>query len=423
MRFGRVKVLLGHSILLCGAGCGEVKSTAPDAAEAPDASIDATPDASVDGPPPAVPMNTTNAGTVAENATLSLAGVLVTTDTDTAASALSYTVRSLPADGMLMKDAAELAIGATFTQQEVDDGRLSYVHDGAENAADGFNWDLTDGITRIPLSGTSTFAITVTPVNDAPVIVNNPVTSVAEAGAEILTNAKLMVSDIEGTAALTYTFVSITRGQLQKKIGAGAFTALTANQTFTQADIAGGNVRFVDSGADDTLLAMQQSTTASFSWRVSDAEGGVNPSATTTNLTTFTVTPVDDPPTANFFANRCYVTNVASAANPVQALTDPDNTAAEYQICVVSIGTGDSVVFSGTTSTVGTTVTGIVPSLKNGAAVLSVNSCVVTNALGALTFTTTATRFGGSVTWKLMKGATQIGPNRTTNFVKSSPPC
>ena len=428
MRSHRVELVLGQSVVLwlSGAGCGEVKNERPDAGEpTADAGVDAT---TIDAPPSAVaPVNTSTAGTVAEEGTLPLTGLLLTTDEDTSAGFLTYTVRALPANGSLRRGAVALAVGSTFTQQEVNDGQISYVHDGSEGTADDFEWDLTDGSHMLPASGTLTLAITVTPVNDAPVIAVNTPTSVAEAGTQVLTTSQLMVTDAEG-GTLTYTLLGITRGQLQKRVGAGSFAALAVNQTFTQQDIAAGNVRFVDSGVDDAQLAMKQNTTASFSWRVADGDGGFNPSANGSNMTTFTVTPVDDPGTGNFRPSMCYQPNTASPANPVQSVTDPDNVIADYEICVVSIGTGDSVnhvqytTSSGGHTTATVTVTQIVPTVRRGTTVLGVGSCVPANATN-VTFTTPANSYGGNVMWRLMKGGVQVSTNHLVHFVRTAPPC
>jgi hypothetical protein len=387
----------------------------------PDAAQDSPADAAIDAAP-AVPVNQMNAGTVAENGTLSLANHLVTVDTDTLAASLTYTVRSLPADGALENDGTALAVGMTFTQDDVNNGKLTYEQNGAENASDSFDWDLSDGVNKIPATGVNTFEITVTPVNDAPVIVANPVSTVAEGAAKVLTDADLLVMDVEGTSALTYTLLGISRGQLQKDDGTGTFVALGTNGTFTQQNITDGQIRFVDPGTDDAMLAIQQSTSATFSWSVSDAEGGVNP-ATGSNLKTFTVTPVDDPPTVAFATSKCYVPGGATTrpANPLTTLSDPDNPLSAYQICVVSIGTGDSVVFSGTTTTIGTTITGIVPTLKSGTVTLSVGSCVAGNVLSGMTFASTATRSGGTIQYKLMKGTTQIGAAQNVRYLPTTP--
>ncbi|MGH2899559.1 MAG: cadherin-like domain-containing protein, partial [Solirubrobacteraceae bacterium] len=251
---------------------------------------------------------------------------------------------------------------------------------------------------------------------------NNPLITIAEGATDALPMTRLLVTDAENDGALVFTFVSATHGTLEKKVPPGAFMALAANATFTDQDLAAGNVRFVDSGVDDAQLKVGQNTTASFSWRVQDGDGGFNPSPTTANVSNYTVTPVDDPPSIAWRTSACHQANVAIAANPVVSLSDTDNTNSDYSICVVSIGNGSSIVFMTTTQTIGTTVT-VTPTLKNGAAVLGVSSCLPATALSGLTMTSSANQDGGSVTWKLVKSATQVGATNVMSFVKSSPPC
>lgn len=378
------------------------------------------PDAAV-VPPSEMPVNTASAGTVAENGVLSLANLLTSTDADTAADALVYTVRSLPAGGTLQLDATTLAVGSTFTQADVAAGRVTYHQSGAEGATDSFTWTLSDGSHTIPATGAATFAITVMPVNDLPVIVNNPLTTLAEGATDVLSMTRLLVTDAEDTTPLVFTFVSATHGSLQKRVGSGPFTAMAPNATFTDADVAAGNVQFVDSGFDDAALAAGQNTTASFSWRVQDSEGGFNPSPTTANVSTYTVTPVDDPPVITWRASTCHHINVADPADPVISISDVDTAISQYSICVVSIGSGSSIIFT-TTATIGTTVT-VVPTLKNGAGVLGVNSCIQANARSGLTLTSSANQDAGDVTWKLVKNAVTFGPNATMVFTIARPPC
>ncbi|MDX2091707.1 MAG: cadherin-like domain-containing protein [Kofleriaceae bacterium] len=363
------------------------------------------------------PVNATTAGTVAEGGTISLDGKLVSADGDTGATELVYTVGALPTTGMLKKDNVAVTAGATFTQQEINDGRISYTHDGGESAADAFTWRLSDGSNVIPASGTTPFTITVTPVNDPPTIVNNPVSTVPEGGMEVLSNARLQAADAEG-GVLTFTFLGISRGQLQKNS-----VALATNGTFTQTDIANGLVRFVDPGTDDTNLAMQSPTSATFQWRVSDPSGGVNP-PTGSNVSTFTISSVDDPVAISWRTQRCASSGTNILANPVASITDPDNALSDYSVCVVSISAGESYVSMVTTGggTVTVTVT-VVPVLQNGNVTLSVGSCVPANALTNLNLDSSATNYRGAVVWKLMKGAVQVGNNATVEFPVTPTSC
>lgn len=68
---------------------------------------------------------------------------LETSDADTLPSAIVYTLVTLPAIGALLLDGAP--VGATFTQQDINDGRLQYVQDGAAGPADSFLVNISDG--------------------------------------------------------------------------------------------------------------------------------------------------------------------------------------------------------------------------------------------------------------------------------------
>jgi hypothetical protein len=413
MRFTTVRKLLVPSLLVCAAGCGAVEDDpADDAGTKADAGIE--PDAT----PGAPPVNTASAGTVAEGQSISLMGLLVTTDADTQATELVYTVQSLPKSGVLKLDGQALAVGETFTQAAVNEGRVTYIHDGNEGTADGFGWSVSDGATVVPASGETPFAVTVTPVNDAPVIVNNPLTSVAEGATFVLTMDKLSASDAEGQA-LTFTLLSApTRGALQKRPAGGAFANLGVGGTFTPQDIGDGNVQFVDSGIDDAALQVGQNTAAAFSWKVADSDGGVNPAAGA-NVTSFTITPVDDAPVLTWKYQSCYVPNVAASANPLATLTDADTPIGQYSICVVSITGGTSITYPNGTSTLGVTIT-VVPSLTNSGAALGANSCVAANALAGLKFQSSANQTGGTVTWQLRRNNMAVGPNGTVAFVPAA---
>ncbi|MGE3765527.1 MAG: cadherin-like domain-containing protein [Kofleriaceae bacterium] len=416
MRFFTLRSTVAPSLLLVAAGCGSVQGTEPDGG-----TQDGNGSAEPDAPPAGFPINATTAGTVDEDGTLSLAGKLVTADMDNTPNQLTYTVRSLPADGSLRVDGTPVAVGATFTQQDVNDNKVTYVHNGAENSADGFAWDLSDGEHTIPASGTINFAITVTPVNDAPTIVNNPLTSLAEGNSEVLTTARLMAADAEGSV-LTYTLLAQTRGAVQTKVG-GVFTNLAINGTFTQQDVADGNVRFIDPGTDDANLAAQANSAASFSWRVTDADGGVNP-AVGSNITNFTITPVDDAVSITWDADDC-VRDVSSFptmtfnGNPITAIADPDTPLSQYQICIVAFVLGECIDTSSSEF-------GCAVSLRSGSTNLVATSCVAasasTNVRATLAYPVTSGGNVPKVTWRLMKNGAQVGATHTISH-PSSPTC
>ena len=91
------------------------------------------------------------------------AAQLRATDVDDGAAQLIYTVLTAPAHGTVLLGAAALASGGTFTQADLDAGRLAYRHDSSETTADRLEFSLGDGQST---AATGQLPITVLPVND-----------------------------------------------------------------------------------------------------------------------------------------------------------------------------------------------------------------------------------------------------------------
>ena len=80
---------------------------------------------------------------------------------------ITYTLDDLPDNGTLRKNTVALTLGGTFTQDDINNNRIDYVHDGKETTSDSFRVDVSDG-----QGGTvddQTFNFTITPVDDAPI--------------------------------------------------------------------------------------------------------------------------------------------------------------------------------------------------------------------------------------------------------------
>ena len=88
-------------------------------------------------------------------------------DSDTDAAAITYTITTAVTNGTLFRDGVTLGLNATFTQADIDNGLVTYTHDGGETASASFGFSISDGTTT---TAGQSFAFTVTPVNDAPAV-------------------------------------------------------------------------------------------------------------------------------------------------------------------------------------------------------------------------------------------------------------
>ena len=108
--------------------------------------------------------NTLNEGTT----TTVLNTMLSSSDTDNTDSSLIYTITNAVDNGTLMNTNTGLSLGlsATFTQSDIDNGYITYTHNGTETSSDAFDFTVSDQLATT----TATFSFTITPVNEAPVI-------------------------------------------------------------------------------------------------------------------------------------------------------------------------------------------------------------------------------------------------------------
>ncbi len=100
--------------------------------------------------------------------------LLSSSDIDTTATDIIYTITTPPVNGQLELISAPGISITTFTQDDLDNNLVTYVHDSSETTSDSFDFTVSDALTNI---GSSTFNITITPVNDAPVGIDNIITT------------------------------------------------------------------------------------------------------------------------------------------------------------------------------------------------------------------------------------------------------
>ena len=175
---------------------------------------------------------------------------LETTDPDTPAGQIAYTLQSLPANGILLLDNIQLVTGGMFTQTDIDTNLVVYRHDGGETSSDSVEFSVTDGTTALPAA---TLSFNIIPVDDAPSLTANTGLVVIEGEGAAIGAAQLAATDPDTLAdALTFTL------QTAPSFGFLALdgSALAAGGSFTQSDIDSGRLTYSHDGSEtvnDTL--------------------------------------------------------------------------------------------------------------------------------------------------------------------------
>jgi hypothetical protein len=264
--------------------------------------------------------------------------MLRTTDAESNDQSITYTLdpagnSEYPAHGLLLLNNNPLGDGSTFTQDDINNGLLAYQHDGSESLLDGFAFSVADASGGVAGNGnTAFFEITITPVNDLPVVSVNEGMTVIEAGSNVITSAMLRTTDAESSdLSITYTLDPAGNSEYPAH---GLMllnnSPLGDGSTFTQDDINNGRLVYQHDGTESLLDG--------FVFSVADSSGGVAGSGSTAFFE-ITITPVNDPPvismlnplevgrgsevviTNQFLA----VTDAESSANEITFTLDPDH--------------------------------------------------------------------------------------------------
>lgn len=198
----------------------------------------------VDNKPPQI----TNSGfTVLErSAHVITSAELDTSDTDTDRRQISFTVTQPPAHGHLKLTFNYLRKGDTFNLDDIENSRISYVHNGDESTGDIIQIDVSDGVHVVPI----TIKINVKPVDDETPTVSLPVGTlgsyidVLENGATEITSNVIQGRD-EDTDDLRLTFIVENRPSVGEILVRGI-----PSGTFTQADIINGYVAYAHTSGE-----------------------------------------------------------------------------------------------------------------------------------------------------------------------------
>lgn len=198
----------------------------------------------VDNKPPQI----TNSGfTVLEHSTHVITSAeLDTSDTDTDRTQISFTVTRPPMHGHLQFPFNYMRKGDSFSPDDIENSRISYIHNGDESTGDTIQIDVSDGVHVVPI----TIKINVKPVDDETPTVNVPVGTlgsyidVLENGATEITSNVIQGRD-EDTDDLRLTFIVEDSPSLGEILVRGI-----PSGTFTQADIINGYVVYAHTSGE-----------------------------------------------------------------------------------------------------------------------------------------------------------------------------
>jgi hypothetical protein len=191
----------------------------------------------------------TNAGLVVARGSAAVIGhaALDTADADNTSTQLVYTISAGPSHGTL--EAGGQAV-TTFTQADLDAGRISYVNDGSAAATDSFTFTVGDGTvstaaTTFDIAVDTAPQVTLAPVDQA-AFAGSPVTLTAAASGtpaptvqwQGSTDGGATFVDIPGATAATYTFLPTStdggnqyRAVFTNPVGTATTTAATLTVT------------------------------------------------------------------------------------------------------------------------------------------------------------------------------------------------
>ncbi|MDX2232072.1 MAG: Ig-like domain-containing protein [Leptolyngbyaceae cyanobacterium bins.349] len=174
------------------------------------------------------PVIATNAGlTLSEGATAIIAQSRLQAIDPEGQTPVTYTLNSLPTNGVLRRGNQILSLGQTFTQAEIASDQIAYIHNDTETTTDSFQFLVSDAIGAT--TQVSTFSITILAVNDAPILTVPGGTRTIDQETNTLIPG-IRVTDVDlGTGEVTVT-VAAGNGVLSLRPSTG-ITFLTGDGT------------------------------------------------------------------------------------------------------------------------------------------------------------------------------------------------
>ncbi len=213
--------------------------------------------------PGPAPVNTapaisgTNSASLLEGETITLSStMLAATDSDNSPTERVYRLQSLPSSGSVRLNGSALVVGQTFTQDDVNNGRVSFSHAGNEDFIDSFTYTVSDGLAT---TAAQTFSLSITPQNDTPAAATTG-ESIAEGASLTLTTSHIALSDADnsnsdnetGYAANQSLGFLITGNVAHGTLELNGVNVVPGTTVVTSADLAAGKLVYTHDGSETT---------------------------------------------------------------------------------------------------------------------------------------------------------------------------
>ncbi len=192
---------------------------------------------------------------------------LLASDGTTLPSGLTYRLNTLPSNGTFFLNGVALNKFGSFTQQDIDDGKVTFQHSGAEDFTADFQFTVSNGKLE---TAAITFYITATPQNDTPTATVGDRVFLAEGGNIAINGSHITLADSDAVAdsatvgtgnfentgigyanANTLSFVLTakpTHGYLSLDGGA---THLANGAVVTAAQLSAGQLKYYHDGSEN----------------------------------------------------------------------------------------------------------------------------------------------------------------------------
>ena len=187
-----------------------------------------------------------------------------TNDMSVQSTEYEYRIVTPPLHGNLLKDGSPVD---SFSQKDIDDGKIVYDHDGGNDAYDSFEFNLT---VRTFESSNYFVHIIINPVDDdIPVLNRNEVIVVKRSSVVHINESQLLIRDADTSDLNLLEFVILVPpvfGVLEKRTSmmSDEYETLTILGSFTQQDIKDKNIRYsntyLDMWSDEFLFYISDGT-------------------------------------------------------------------------------------------------------------------------------------------------------------------